>query len=105
MSRARQIIEDMLPGASSPAGDQPNQLAGAGGEAPWKTMTVGAMLAVLPLEVQNKVIEILNHCQGDVSEAARRLKPLFRTHAKALESIGLVADYAAYAIPFAVYNT
>jgi hypothetical protein len=65
--------------------------------------TVGEILAVLPEAVGRQVHEILSEPQ-DISEAAAKLKPLLVPHAAALEKIGVVAEFAAYALPYHVYK-
>lgn len=66
-------------------------------------MTIEDILRVLPRKTRRQVERIL--CKpGDVSAAAKKLRPLFQQHSEALQAIGLVPEYAAYALPFYAWN-
>lgn len=71
--------------------------AGLNGNAPSeeKQMTLGEIFAVLPEEVQNEIMRLLNSEPDDIALTSA-LKNLLRPHAAALETVGIIPDYLAY---------
>jgi hypothetical protein len=64
-----------------------------------RTITVGEILNVLPEPVVDEIMRVLN--SGDPLDAGPQLKQLLRPHQRELDAIGIVADYAAYALIYA----
>lgn len=69
-----------------------------------KTIQIKAILAVLSKEDQTKVEAILKGVRpfSDLDSDVNQLKAILRPHAQALEKIGILADYAAYTLPYVV---
>ena len=84
----RDLLEDAHPGAVPQK--QPSER---------KTITVGQILEVLPSAVQTDVFDVLN--SAPIGSIASKLKPMLAPHAAALEQIGILVDYAAYALEYA----
>ena len=101
--KARRLIEDMMPG-STPDDQMPHGSPSGNKPKPAKTMSIGEIMAVLPKHVHGQLVDILNRCNPDAAKAAKELKALLRPYAAQLEKIGVVPDYAAYVIPWAVYS-
>lgn len=62
-----------------------------------QTISVGNILKVLPSGTDQEILDTLNSF-ADITVKARRLKDILRPHAAALEKIGLLPDYTAYAL-------
>jgi hypothetical protein len=66
-------------------------------------MTIGDVLNALPRRDRRAIERVLSK-PGDVLKAARELKLILAQHAQLLERLGLLPDYAAYALPFYAWN-
>jgi hypothetical protein len=61
------------------------------------TITLGELLAVLPQEAQDAIMNIANS-DTPWPDTPRLFKPILAPHAEALLAKGVVADYMAYVI-------
>lgn len=66
-----------------------------------RQISVNDIFNALPPGVDQQIIDIFN-TEPDSIKVTTRLKALLRQHAAALEKTGLVPDYAAYALIYAV---
>ncbi len=102
--RARQILDDLAMGRSDePApGEDPLEWAhqqakqASGG----KAISVGDIMAMLPDDYTDKIIELMNTVP-DEGELARLFKELLRPYQTAMASIGLDPDFTAYMLVYA----
>jgi hypothetical protein len=104
--RARQMLEDPLPGAGRDGheGDMPHgQLGQRKPKTPegWKQIPLRDIFAVLPKDLVRQIIQELKTCTDSI-ETTKRLKTLLAPHAKALEVVGLIPDFFAYALIYYV---
>lgn len=54
------------------------------------------------LDQLKHIAKVCDETNGDVFEAARRLRPYFESLREQLEPRGLLPEYAAYAVPFVI---
>jgi len=97
--QARQLLEELMSGAGRD-GDMPHGQPAGQPKPERKSISVGEIMAVLPETVERKVIRLMNTMEDDI-ELAKQFKALLQPHAAALEKIGLIVDYTAYALVYA----
>lgn len=70
-------------------------------------MTLGEILAVLPRSARYEATRIIENSASDtvgMLRAARLLREVLTPHAERLERLGLVPDFAAYALVYYSHN-
>lgn len=70
-------------------------------------MTIGEILAVLPRSARREAMRILEKSTPDTTgmlRATRLLRSVLTPHAACLEQLGLVPDYAVYAMVYYAHN-
>ena len=92
--KAKDLFEDAMP---DPEGQpDPGQK---------QELSLVDIMRVIPRPVRRRVVALLKKHYPDYGgEISRLLKAELRTVARELESVGLLPDYAAYAIPYFVYT-